>query len=427
MDSIHIIQRSIDYIEDNLTAEISAEELASQAGFSLFHYYRLFQAAMGMSIMHYILRRRLLHGIYAIRCGMTKTDAAFLYGFDTYAGFYKAFLREFGCTPSNFLKTCRTKCPYRIDLQKEQYIMVTHKRVKQILSQWGLADVPIMDIYHDGTGARSENALAVGQDHILKFHVNLGKVKTHIELSRAISCAGLRAAVPVPALDGSEYIQDGEFYYFLTNRLKGEPLRASQFYDSEGLDMAHSLGGAIGRLHLVLMDAQVPTEEADLLSTVKNWALPAASAALGLTPDFCRDFLTRFESLYPALPRQIIRRDPNPGNVILDEMQWGFLDFELSECNARIYDPCYAATAILSESFDLDHSRWLKIFRSLMTGYDEIAKLTDEEREAIPYIVLSNQLVCVAWFSRQEKYKELLQTNVRMTQWLISVFDQMKI
>ena len=102
MDNRAIIQKSLDYIEDNLQTEIAAGELADMAGFSLFHYYRLFQQATGLPVMQYILRRRLLHGVYAISRGSTKVDAALNYGFDTYAGFYKAFCREFGCTPSAF-------------------------------------------------------------------------------------------------------------------------------------------------------------------------------------------------------------------------------------------------------------------------------------------------------------------------------------
>ena len=42
MDNRTIIQKSLDYIEDNLQTEITAAELAEMAGFSLFHYYRLF-------------------------------------------------------------------------------------------------------------------------------------------------------------------------------------------------------------------------------------------------------------------------------------------------------------------------------------------------------------------------------------------------
>ena len=76
MDNRKIIQESLDYIEDNLQTEITAAELAGMAGFSLFHYYRLFQQATGLPVMQYILRRRLLHGVYAISKGSTKIDAA---------------------------------------------------------------------------------------------------------------------------------------------------------------------------------------------------------------------------------------------------------------------------------------------------------------------------------------------------------------
>ena len=43
MDNRTMIQQSLDYIEDNLKAQITAVELSDMAGFSLFHYYRLFQ------------------------------------------------------------------------------------------------------------------------------------------------------------------------------------------------------------------------------------------------------------------------------------------------------------------------------------------------------------------------------------------------
>ena len=83
MDTRTIIQESLDYIEENLKADITAAELAERAHFSLFHYYRLFQQATGLPVMQYILRRRLLHGVYAMNRGLSKTDAALTYGFDT--------------------------------------------------------------------------------------------------------------------------------------------------------------------------------------------------------------------------------------------------------------------------------------------------------------------------------------------------------
>ena len=118
-----IIQDGIDYIESNLKAEITAAELAERAGFSLYHYYKLFQAETGMPVMQFILRRRLLHAIVMIENGSAKTEAALEYGFDTYAGFYKAFVREMGCTPAEYIQKNRVRKPCRFDLEKEEHMI----------------------------------------------------------------------------------------------------------------------------------------------------------------------------------------------------------------------------------------------------------------------------------------------------------------
>ena len=422
MDNRVMIQRSLDYIEENLQADITAEELAELAHLSLFHYYRLFRQATGLPVMQYILRRRLLHGVYAMKQGSTKIDAALRFGFDTYPGFYKAFCREFGATPSEFLNSSRAKRPYRIDLTKEEHMTVTHKKAVQILKNWDLSDKTITDIYYEGTGNKNENACCVGEEFVLKYTANLGKLKKHIEVSRALEGIGLLAAVPVKTADGQEYIRDGELYFYLTRRLPGKQLVSQRFGDGD----ARFVGEIIGQLHLALHKIEDCVSEADLLSTLRDWALPRAKEAMGLPEHFCTDFLNTFSALYPQLPRQIIHRDPNPGNIICAEDRWGFIDFELSERNVRIYDPCYAATAVLSETFGEDNDSWLSIYRDILWGYDSVVHLTDDERKAIPYIILANQFVCVAWFAEQDKYAEIYETNKRMTAWLLERFGELK-
>ncbi len=422
MDNRAIIQQGLDYIEENLQTQITAAELAEMAGFSLFHYYRLFQQATGLPVMQYILRRRLLHGVYAISKGSTKIDAALLYGFDTYAGFYKAFCREFGSTPSEFLQTSRAKRPYRIDITKEEHMTITHKKAAQILKHWNLESEAITDIYYEGTGNKNENACNVGETYILKHTTNLGKLKKHIEVSKALESIGLLSAVPVPTTDGTEFIQDGEVFFYLTRRLPGTQMVSNSFGEGDG----RFVGEIIGQLHLALSKIEDCVSDADLLATVKDWALPRAKVALNLSDTFCKEYLDTFANLYPKLPRQIIHRDPNPGNIICANDQWGFIDFELAERNARIYDPCYAATAVLSETFGQDNDKWLGIYRDIICGYDSVAHLTKNEREAIPYIILANQFVCVAWFSEQDKYAEIFEINKCMTAWLIEKFEELK-
>ena len=87
------LQKTIDYIEENLKTELNAMELADMCGYTVFHFYRLFQGATGMPVMQYIQRRRLLYAIWEMQGDETRIDIALQYGFETYAGFYRAFQR----------------------------------------------------------------------------------------------------------------------------------------------------------------------------------------------------------------------------------------------------------------------------------------------------------------------------------------------
>lgn len=425
-----MIQNSMDYIEDHLKTDIDAAELADRAGFSVFHFYRLFQAAVGYPVMQYILRRRLLHTAYAMRCGSKGIDAALEYGFETYAGFYKAFLREFGCTPQEFIKNRRAKRPIKPNLSQEAVMTVTHKKVAGILRHWNLENEPITDIYYDGTGERNAHALYIGERYVLKFTEDREKLESNIRLACALDDAGLCAALPIPTEDGKPYYTDGGICFCLTRRLPGRQAVTSDFYAEEGGSAARFIGEIIGQLHKTLSKLELPVFEADLLEAFRH-ALPKAQNVLHTDTAFCSALSSQLEELCRALPRQIIHRDPNPGNIISDGNSWGFIDFELSERNIRIFDPCYAATAILSESFsDTDptqNEKWLTVYRRIFAGYDDTVRLTAEERKAAPYVLLANQIICVAWFSEQEKYREQFEANRKMTLWLIEKFDELKI
>ena len=87
--------------------------------------------------------------------------------------------------------------------------------------------------------------------------------------------------------------------------------------------------------------------------------------------------------------------------------------------------------AILSESFDEKNqdrlSKWLDIYRNILLGYDSIVTLTDEERVALPYVIRAEQLVSTAWFSEQDRYTDLFDTNKRITRWITTVFDSLRL
>ncbi len=431
MQNREIIQQSLDYIEAHINADITPYELAEAAGFSLFHFYRIFQSATGFPIKQYILRRRLLHAVYAIRCGNKGIHAAMEYGFETYSGFYKAFQREFGCTPQKFIKSRRAKRPIRQNLFTEEHMTVTHKKAAKILRHWDLESEPITDIYYENTGERNIHALYIGDHYVLKFTSSFEKMKINITLADALENAGLCAAPPIHTKQSKPYVLDGEIYFYLTKRLPGKQSVTADFYAEEGPALAQFIGRILGQLHEALEKLDYPVHDADLLNALSDNTLQSAAHILSLNSVLCSELLSKLQTLNTKLPRQIIHRDPNPGNIICDGDMWGFIDFDLSERNIRIFDPCYAATAILSESCTdgkpEQNEIWFSIYRNIFLGYDSVAALSSEEWEAVPYVLLANQLLCVTWFAQQEQYREQFEANRQMTLWLIKHFDQLKL
>jgi AraC family transcriptional regulator len=65
MESYEIqIQKVIDYIEEDVMEKQTLANLARIAGFSEFHFHRVFQALVGDSVMEYVRKRRLARAAY---------------------------------------------------------------------------------------------------------------------------------------------------------------------------------------------------------------------------------------------------------------------------------------------------------------------------------------------------------------------------
>ena len=283
----------------------------------------------------------------------------------------------------------------------------------------------LSEVYNENSGAKHEHALFVGNQYVLKYTANPGQVQKVISLSKAMKDHGLNTPAFLQTADGKDWIQYDSLYFTVTDRIKGRPFSLQEIYYGNA---ANAIGQAIGNLHLTIKDMEVLTENTDLLPTLETWAIPTAAKSLNLPSTFLDEYLSTIRCLCTKLPKQPIHRDPNPRNILFDGSSFGFLDFELSEQNVRIYDPCYAATAILSESKSIqDKTQWIHVYKEIVNGYNSVIPLTPEERQAAAYIVLANQLICVAWFSEQEKYRELFEINKSMTLWLIDHFDDLKL
>lgn len=424
------IQKTLDYVENNVKEDITAEDLAGIAGYSVFHFYRSFQSAVGVPVMQYVLRRKLLHAISEIGSGRKKNDVVYEYGFETYSGFYRSFIREIGYTPADYLQRYKAKKPYKINILQEEHIMVSKKTIAEVLVNWDLQNEKVADIVFPETGEISDTAKYVGEDLVIKYTGNLGNTKKAIEISKALESLGLSSPAIVPTKDGREYVENGELYFMLTKRVEGERIMASKLYLNDYEAKARFIGEIVGQLDLALSKIDIIADDAELEKAVSEWAVPNLKGRLNIEEDSMDEIAQRFAVLYKDLPRQVVHRDPNPSNIILVKDKWGFIDFELSERNARIFDPCYAATAILSETFEDNEEmllKWTSVMKEIMYGYDSVVKMTESEKEAIPYMILANQFISTAFFADKDKYEKLYKTNKKMTEWIARNLDKMSI
>lgn len=105
MDYRENMQRVIDYIEENLCEELDMDKLAAAAGYSRYHFVRIFAEVVGFTPADYIRKRRLSEIANALD-GYTGniSDIAFQYGFNSKENFVRAFKAEHHILPTEYKK-----------------------------------------------------------------------------------------------------------------------------------------------------------------------------------------------------------------------------------------------------------------------------------------------------------------------------------
>lgn len=97
------IEKAIVYIEQNLKCDISNSALSAIAGYSEYHFLRIFRDTVSLTPADYIRKRRITEIVREmLESKRPISDIAFEYGFNSKENFTRAFKSEHGILPTEF-------------------------------------------------------------------------------------------------------------------------------------------------------------------------------------------------------------------------------------------------------------------------------------------------------------------------------------
>ncbi|MBR2123151.1 MAG: helix-turn-helix domain-containing protein [Lachnospiraceae bacterium] len=103
-ETVSSYQVITDYIHENLAGDLSLDTLSRELFLSKYYIAHLVQENTGISLHQYITKKRLSACIEAIQSGQGISESSLQLGFANYSGFYRAFMKEYGCPPSVYLE-----------------------------------------------------------------------------------------------------------------------------------------------------------------------------------------------------------------------------------------------------------------------------------------------------------------------------------
>lgn len=126
MEYSQATQRTIAFIEEQLTEEMTLEHLPNTAGYSKYHLSRIFKQETGLTIGEYIRIRRLaLAASYLMYSNASILSIAFTLQFQSQEAFTRAFKEIYALPPGKYRKLMQS-----LSMTEEEKLMVSNEQVK---------------------------------------------------------------------------------------------------------------------------------------------------------------------------------------------------------------------------------------------------------------------------------------------------------
>jgi Ser/Thr protein kinase RdoA (MazF antagonist) len=238
-----------------------------------------------------------------------------------------------------------------------------------------------------------------------------------------LASQGVPVALPLQARSGEPYLQTRDGFFDLTPHLPGRIYL--DHYAPGAVERARLFGAAIARLHAALRScgASMNVPDMDLPGDIARYSRELRpvwpAGQLPLDPILAA-LQAGLEAHYAALPKQLIHRDPHPGNMLFrDGKLTGWLDFEIMLRGPRLFDLGYCSTSLLIGGIDDPDKRqaWLSLLEALVTGYETVSLLQPVERQALKFVLWSIEVIFIAFFAKNGHLTGVTQ-NIQALTWL---------
>lgn len=274
------------------------------------------------------------------------------------------------------------------------------ERIRKILSRWELQDSEVRQIY--------DTAWQAGDSFVLKRYQDREMLERNIKILKMLDERGIPVGQVIPAKDQAPYVYDEGSCYFLSRKLEGSNLiQIDNIRETAGI-----MGEVMAELHLAFQSCETVGGFWDnsLLDEMNGWVREAFEKT-GWNYIGRKDYekiVSHLAESYDQLPVQLIHRDVHFGNFIfLGGRFSGYIDFDLSQRNIRIFDLCYFLLSLLSEEekLVLSEEQWFEFLKHTFSGYEKISPLSEREKQAAPCVMECIELLFAAWFDQAEDFQ----------------------
>jgi len=274
--------------------------------------------------------------------------------------------------------------------------------MNDILTNWNITNKKVEQIY--------STAWTVGDKYILKIGDNFEWLQTNIKVIRALSKCNIPVATIVKTCDGLDYMVEGNSYYFLCEKIRGKHI--VDIFSSDYINLSYNIGGIIAKLHIAFKhcENEIGCNDNNFYDEMTGWVMETyKNKGITSVPDeILKECITELGNNYSKLERQLIHRDIHLENMLFENNELtGYIDFDLSQINARIFDICYMALGLLIGNVNNDDKteKWFEILQQLVRGYDSLIPLTDIEKSAIWNMMIAIEILFVAYFTNENDLK----------------------